>query len=682
MAQNDITPEEARAELERRRNSASLEAVDAGITPEEARAEIEARRERAKRMQGSVLDNPESRSRGLLGGVVDSLSQGLTFGLGDEIEAGIRAPFSKDQPFEGATAKDRFDAILFDLEQKRDAFRKTNPATSGLAEIGGGVLQGAGLLKGAQALAPSLTSKVTSLPFLPRLGAIGAAEGAAFGAGSASPGERLAGAGQGAAFGGLGAPVFGSAAAIAGKTIRPVVQKLIDSFSETPKSKAIGLVTNALQRDDITPEEASAILRRFGRPAALADIGENLGDLTRTAATIPSRGKQSARIFLDERQEGQRIRLVQAARNASGKNAFDEEVINVINNAESKAQPLYQEAYSQVLDVTPQMAEILKRPAMQTAMVKAGRKVKNMGFSDDIVNNVTDVRYMDTVKRALDDDIGIAQRQGRRDDVRILSQLKNDFLSEIDSQVPAYAEARNVFSGEASIRDAVDLGRNALSNKFSTDDLNNAIKNMTDSEIQGMRHGLLTGITDQLDSLQNVTGAANRLSKIPKLKNALRAVFPDSNALEDFLQQAVSEGRFAQTRNTVIGGSPTSRIQASQRAASSESSPLNIMLDSMTGGGASIVNGLKRAVFKTDIEPEVADELIKILLDPNVIPKKLRQPFAQRSGDFIIPRMGRASFPGAVGGGTGSLLIDQENKEPKSILDMLIQTPNNKLFAQ
>lgn len=647
---------------------------------EAARARLEALRERARAMQGSLFDQPEKRSRGLVGGVVDSLAQGLTFGLADEIEAGIRAPFS-EPPFEGATVGDRFNAIMFDLEQKRNAFRETNPKTSFAAEVGGGAAQGAGLLNLARSAAPRAAGAVTNLPFLPRLAAVGGAEGAAFGFGSANPGERGSGALQGLAFGSIGGPVLGSAAAITGKTLRPVVQKLVDSFTETPKAKAVNMVVKALQNDDITPDEASLILRRLGSQSTLADIGENLTDLTRTAQSIPGPAKQRGRLFLDDRQEGQRIRLVQAARNASGTNDLDRKVIDVINNAESQATDLYTQAYSQVLDVTPTMAELLKRPAMIKALNRAGPKLRNMGFSSDINQDVTDVRFMDTVKRALDDDIGVAMRQGRRDEVRILTNLKREFVNEIDAQVPVYAEARNVFAGEAAIRDAVEVGRNALKPNTSSSMLAEAVQGMTESEIQGARQGLMTAITDQLDSLQNVTGAANRFSRIPKLRAALQTVFPDAQALEDFLQTAASESRFAQTRNTVIGGSPTARIQAGQRSAAADTNPFNIAFDAFTGGQSTMLQGVKNAVFRDDIEPEVAEELIKILLNPNVIPQSIQPPLAQRAGDFIVPRTNpRTTFPGLIGGGLGGTLID--NNEPQSILDMLIQNPGSKLGPQ
>lgn len=650
-------------------------------TPEEtksARERLAALRKRVRARQESVIADNAELSPGPVAGVIDSLAQGLSIGTADELEAFGRSFSSANNPFPGASFRDRFDNILFDLEQRRRGFRAENPGLSFGSELAGGITGGVGLVRGGRAIAPNLSARVGRLPFIPRLAAVGGAEGAAFGAASSIPGERLEGAAFGGAFGAGGGPLFGTGFAIAGQAVRPVVQKLIDSFTEGPRSKAVKLVTQSLERDEITPQEASTILRQMGPRGTLADIGENTTDLARTAMSIPNQGRNRGRLFLDERQDTQRLQLVQAARRAGRADEFDEQVINAINRAESSAAPLYREAYSQVLDVTPQMAELLKRPAMQKAMLKAARKVRDLGFSDEIINDVTDVRFMDLVKRALDDDIGIAQRQGRRDDVGILQGIKRQFLDEIDSQVPVYAEARSAFAGEAAIRDASDFGRRVFNNRTPTSEIAEQVQNMGESELQGFRQGLLTSISDNLDNVLSTSNAAKRFASMPRLREVLRLAFPDQNELQRFLQTAANESRFSETRNALLGGSPTARIQASQRAAAGESGVLEGITDVLTGGTAAFVRGLRNSIFRQDIEPETADEILRILLDPSVIPNNLRVPLPQRAGNFIVPRLNRTDFPGAVAGGLGSLQIDPDRSEPRSIEEIIER--QNRLF--
>jgi hypothetical protein len=655
----------------------------------ELRRQLSEQQARIESHQQSLLDDPAERAPGRATGLGRSLAQGVTFGLADEATSAFNAAFSpKNEPFEGSTFGDRFSANQFQARQERDAFREVNPKLALAGEITGGVVSGLGALRTSQALLPRATAAINNLPFIPRLGAVGSLEGAAFGFGTANEGDRIRGTARGALLGGGITPVAGAGAVIGAAAFRPVVQKLVDAFTSTPKQKAVQQVIQALQADDITSDEASAILRRFGDKGVLADAGPNLTGLTRTAETIPGRGQQIARNFFDERAAGQRLRLVQSARNASATSDLDRNVIDVINSAESKAVPLYEEAYSQVLDITPQMAELLKRPALKSALRKAGTTVRNLGFSDEIIDDVTDVRFMDTVKRSLDDQISVAQRQGRKDQVRTLTEIKRSFVDEIDRQVPAYAEARNVFSGEASIRDAIDLGRNVLKTSTSSSDIDAAVVRMTESELQGLRHGVINGIAENLDSLQNVTGAAKRFANVPRIKNILSTVFSDQEALQQFLDDASNEALFAQTRNTVLGGSPTARIQAASRATESGLSPVNIAVDSATGGMSTAVRKIRDVVFKDNITPEVAEEMIKILLDPEIIPQNLNQSIATRVSNVFPPRVGPRRIGPITGGAVSSQLIDSQPAQDPfgppnapgdfidgNILDFLINRP-------
>jgi hypothetical protein len=159
----------------------------------------------------------------------------------------------------------------------------------------------------------------------------------------------------------------------------------------------------ALDADDLTSPEAIAMLRELGPNGVLADVGDATGRLGRATTAQSGAPASRARRFLDERQLAAQESLRQTARRAASGGGFDEGIVSVINNAESAAAPIYNEVYSQVLDVTPPMMDMLRRPAMVQARKKAAVMLRNEGFSSEIVDDVTDVRYMDAVKRALQD---------------------------------------------------------------------------------------------------------------------------------------------------------------------------------------------------------------------------------------------------------------------------------------
>ncbi len=633
------------------------------------RRQLELARERLEALQASVVgDKPPS--PGLVAGSVDLFSQGITAGFGDEIESGFRSlnPFSEG-PFEGATLSDRFRDLQFQQRQRREGFRAENPLIAAAMEIAGGFTQGAGLFN---------VPGIRALPALPRLAVTGGTEGALFGAGTAREGERLGGAVEGALAGTVFAPIVGGFASVGADIARPVVRRLADTLTNTPQQQAVRLVTRAMLRDQITPVEASDLLRQIGQRGTLADVGENLGDLTRTAASIPSRGKAEATRFLDDRANQQRTDLLQAARTASAVDEIDGSVIDIINGAESASQGAYQQAYRAQIEVSPRLAAILKTPSMQQAMRNAKKKVLDEGFPAEVVDDITDLRFMDMTKRALDDAIGAARRQGKSDTVRILTNLKRDFLSEIDPQVPAYAEARNIYAGEASIRDAAEAGQRVLSSRTPSQTVIEQVADMGQGELQAFRFGVVNGITDMLDSAANVTTVARRFERVPRLQQIMRAAFPSESALRQFLNQAEATAKFAETKNLVIGGSPTARIQASQRAAADDLGVINSVLDVSTGGTTAIARNLKNIIAKEDIDEDVADALIGILLNPKVVPRNIRGATSDKLSEVIVPRLGRGRFAGAVGGAVGSQIEgapDPRDIVNGRILDLILKDP-------
>ena len=575
-------------------------------------------------------------------GIPRAALQGLTFGFADEIGAGAAAAAHSILSSGSDDFRDVFDDILFNLELDRRRFSKRHPALSIGTEIAGGVAQGGAVLRGAERLA-------RNIPTMFRLGGVGALEGSAFGAGTAQPGERLQGAGGGALIGAAGGPIAGGIFSLAGSALRPVVRNLAQSLFDTPKSKASRIIFQALDADDITLDEAEFLLRQLGPQGTLADIGENLTRTARVATAQTGPAAAKARRFLDARQTGQQRRLLQAARRATGSDDFDSGIIEILNNAESKAAGLYDQAFSQVVDVTQPLQSILARPAMKTATKKAATLLRNEGFATEIVGDVTDVRYLDAIKRSLDDQIGVSVRKGQRNNVRVLTELKNDFLSQIDNQVPVYREARNIFAGEAAIRDAADFGRNLL-RKTDVADAAEVVRRMNDSELQAFRIGVLRNLADSLSGTAETRNAAKRLVETPRFRNLIRTAFPDEDTFEQFLNTARAESTFSQTRGTVLGGSPTARIQADQRQVGG--GLLTRLIDSALSPASSIANALRSVTSGNKLTPEVLDEMAKILFDPNVIPKKIR-PSAVTS-IFDIPPTNPSVFSGRVGGAVGS----------------------------
>lgn len=206
-------------------------------------------------------------------GLARQAAQGASFGLADEAEAAVRAPFSA-QPY---------DAIRDDIRGQNKAYSDANPGTAMLANVGGGLLTGGAVKAGGKALlsrlAPKMAAKLSSaaLPGTSLLttkgralnaAAEGALMGGAAGAGSAEGGlkERVQGAAVGAAMGGALAGGFSaiadgtrglaklSRAAIAGPEARA-----LPSVQEGAQTRLLSnLARNNKSVDDLAAWSATA----------------------------------------------------------------------------------------------------------------------------------------------------------------------------------------------------------------------------------------------------------------------------------------------------------------------------------------------------------------------------------------------------------------------------------------
>ncbi len=582
-----------------------------------------------------------------------ALTQGLTFGFSDEIGSALRA--SREANRIGGVGADleqqseafdlEFERAMTESEFRRNELRKAFPMITFGGEVAGGAVTGGAAFKAA-------TPLLKNIPTVPRLMLAGGAEGAAFGAGMARPGERAEGATIGGLFG-LGlTPVAAGAGVATMSALRPVARRLGDSLLGTPKDRAVREIMAALDADDITKSEALTLMRSMGPNATLVDLGDTLARQGRVVTSEMGAGASRAKRFLDTRQVFQQKALQQQARRATGTNDYDRGIIELVNNAETKAAPLYDEIYSEVVDISPAMLDLLERPAMKVARKKAATILKNEGFSSEIIDDVTDVRYLDAIKRALDDQIGRSVRAGTGNQTRVLTGLKKQFVSEIDVQVPTYKEARSIFAGEQAIKRAADFGRNMfVGKKFRVADAREIINEMGESEIRAARVGFLDWLSDELagTSIRRST-LSNKFADVPKFRQMAQLLFPDQRSVNDFLNAATTEARFAQTRNFITGGSPTARIGADrdamtlgflETAATAASTP-----EGMIASAIRLIKG------NTKLTPEVLEEMAEILFNPKTIPTELRvNPLM---APFNIPRTAPSTTAGIASGATGS----------------------------
>lgn len=630
---------------------------------EKARKKAQARINARQSVIIAAQDDPTQ-----LGAYGRGVARGATFNFGDELIAagkGVAGGFNAfmedsrtlkegGQPGSGQdwarAGKDAYDVSM--LESKANALddRSVYPKTAFAGELTGGAVSGYGGVKGLNAI-PALSKM--GLAKYPLMGGI---EGSIHGFGAGESGNRLATGTFGGATGAALTPLLAGVGVSAMSILRPTARRLGEALTGTPRDRAIKEIRKALDADDITPQEADVLMSAMGVNSTMADLGDTLMRQGRLVTSELGPGASQAKRFLDSRQRMAQMELRQTARKATGSNNFDKGIIEVINGAETKAKPIYDEVFSAVLDLSPVMSSLLSRPAMVSARKQAEKMLRDEGFSSEIINDVTDVRYMDAVKRALGDMESSALRSGNNNRARVLGQLRRDFVSEIDAQVPDYAKARSIFAGEAAMKDAAEVGRTMFVGRKDITDIAEQIAGMGESELTAARMGFLRWLSDDLANQSlNSNRTANKFADVPKFRQLIQVLFPDQAAVDDFIKTASAQGRFAQTRNAVTGGSPTARIAADRDALNPGF--LAVAADAAINPTSGLNRVMKLISGNTKLTPEVMTAMGEILFDPRIVPSQALKPRLLGPNLFEIPRMA----PGSTAAVTGGLIGSQQD---------------------
>ena len=170
--------------------------------------------EKAMQARFGAPSQQQRDKQSMASGIVDSLTQGMAMGWGDELtglESALlgKTPqgewFNYDKPF-----WDRYDAARNAENAQQQQFHEDHPVVDTAAEITGALATGGAAARGGV----TLLGRASSLPGAIGTGAAeGAAYGSLYGAGEAEPGRRMEGAAYGA---GTGAITGGALAGIGG----------------------------------------------------------------------------------------------------------------------------------------------------------------------------------------------------------------------------------------------------------------------------------------------------------------------------------------------------------------------------------------------------------------------------------------------------------------------------------
>lgn len=625
-----------------------------------------------------------TQDRGALDAAARGAAQGLTANFGDEIRGLVEAsganpndPASLSALLSGAlrywmgdqTAKQRYEEAAAREREANKAAETQHPVASTVGNIAGAIA----LPLGASANAATLPGRIATGA------AVGAGFGGASGAGEGqgaldSVSRGLTGAAIGGALGGT-APAVLEGIVRGGRAVVAPVADALRGVRNVDDEAARRVVT-AIQRDqNIDPQAASrlnpnefAASVQGGGPATIMDLGsETTRALARSAANTSPEGRAVLGRAIDDRFEGQTDRVTGWLRNtfhfpdAEAQSAALDQVAKTVNK------PAYARAYAEgrkgVWDAD--LSELSQAPVVQDAVKAATKQAQNKSASGQLGPNtisrwVNDgkptLEFWDLVKRQIDQEINVAKRAGRNEDVATLTEVKNTIVQKLDDAVPSYAQARAGAASFFGAQDALDAGRKFVGNNMSAADARRALSKMSPQERQLFQDGFVSEFIGTLEKVGDRRSVLNKIAASPAAREKLNIALGPQKAAE--LETGLRvEGIMDLARSAVQGNSTTARQLAELGLAGGAygfSGGVSNPLDPSAMMNAALVYGAARG--KNAINERLSRRVAEMLVsnDPRILLRGIQTVARNqnlfnslRRADASLARVGGEQAPGA-----------------------------------
>jgi len=582
-----------------------------------------------------------------------AVAQGATFGFADELEAALRT---------GRISGPEYEKLRNQLRAQQGQFGQDYPNVKTPLELAGGVIVPVGGYQAAKRAETGMQAMLAGQGLrgqIARGTAVGAATGALSGAGYATKdtGEEAV---KGSIFGGALGGTVPVAIKGAGSVIRNVLNASGVGDQQVAASK---ILSNYLQKDNLTPNEAMAALdelRRIGVPnATLADLGENLRGLAYNAYAVSSKAKTGTQNFLESRLIDQKNDVVKALADKAGLdiNVNGYERLNkLIEDQSAAAKKAYPAAYSKEVyakDFRQFMDRDVFKKAYKEAVDRADVRGETLPALDVLLSDrrvPTDVMHQikigldRVIEKETDAVTGKVTGYGRD-----VIQVKNDFNKLLTQKNDAYKIANEKFADSAKIQDAFQMGQ-----KYQKLDVKEAaakIKEFNPAQKESFRMGMMADINNRAGDFKG-GDFTRQVFKSDNQKALARLAFEDQNKYNEFSQFIKAIDEQGKTAKKVIGGSPTAERLVTQQNAGEIA---QIAQNAARGDVLGTTKALAGALFSRakGISSETSEALQQRLFSTN--PDEQRAIMAELQKRTQRRPVGLLSGAAATGTATGIL---------------------------
>lgn len=353
-----------------------------------------------------------------------------------------------------------------------------------------------------------------------------------------------------------------------------------------------------------------------------------------------------------------------------GENAYRTEQ-SMMAALKQRSDQLYGDARnaSQNFNVSPVITPIIQKFANEAAAAPVGQasliKKALRQFTTGNGNVVTSLDGFDKAKQVVDDMVDAARNSGNKYAARVLTAIKNDLLAAVDA-VPnqqigeKYKAARNYFSSQMDMKDAIDLGRKAF--QENSDVVADQFAGLTEGQKKLFRLGLIESFEANMGRKKR-SNDITQIFETPRVQDLLRDVIPRSEKStatfsdrpERFGDFVANEKMMVKTGNKVLGNSATREREADDAKFSRQG--LGQMIDSMKGSGLpgvilEVAASAANKIFglREDVASEIARRLFTA--DPqqrDVILQRLEQRYGKQKLPQFRSALEKAALIGVSG---------------------------------
>lgn len=601
--------------------------------------------------------------------VIRQIGQGVSFGYGDEFEAGVRSLFSKRD----------YKDIRDELRTKQQLFESEYPIGSTVAELTGSIALPFGAAKtalGGTGIAQKVAQGLKSQKAGTRIGtgaAVGGAGGAMYGAGTAEeisdiPKDAATMGAVGAVGGAVIPEIVGGVKNITGSLFRNISERV---GLGNANQNATRILAKRLKDENLTTQDVKDIFAEYKamgvNNATLADLGETLKDLGYISYQVPSKSKTATREFLEGR--GEDIKF-ETFRNLSQGAGIDPKKLGVdylddlIQANKKRATDAYKGIEDQVISAKPfkqyKGRDILKdsyKKARDIADVE-GKEI--IPFEKLFDGDTVSLRTMQQIKQGLDEVLASPKATSNFKLTPYggaVSKLRKEIDTLIKSQSKAYKKADETFATDKQIKDAYEQG--IKYDKLDAREMRKQFLNATDAEKESFRVGMMSNIEKKLGNL-GTNDLSTKIFKSPAQKAGLRYIFKDQKAFDKFVNSVEKQKNILDTNYQVLGGSQTGKRNIIKEEAEQTAKALDFGINAASGQFiASGVNALKSLVSQAKISPETAEALKKKLYNSGNVESVLKEI------DELIQKESLKKAPkGSYYGGVVPSLLFTEEEMP------------------